>query len=950
MATTFNVICSDRFHLKGANPPGRFSRTVYSRISELNLSVARTKNLSFSCRRLGRFSCNSEVKRLVNGENGTSKGTRRRRFSLRLRPRLRLLSMRLGRFDLRASLEDFRLFLRKNIKRVILSTGVAVIFGLCYLFLRLTAVPSPSIVPYSDFVTNLRGGSVSKVLLEEGSRRIYYNTAEENVEVVEDVDTEVAVTRDVRPKVRALAPVWKYVTRKVDHDEKFLLGLMREKGITYTSAPQSALKSMRTALITIITLWIPLTPLMWLLYRQLSASNSPAKKRRSKNPTVGFDDVEGVDSAKDELVEIVSCLQGSINYKKLGARLPRGVLLVGPPGTGKTLLARAVAGEAGVPFFSVSASEFVEMFVGRGAARIRDLFSAARKNSPSIIFIDELDAVGGKRGRSFNDERDQTLNQLLTEMDGFESDIKVIVIAATNRPEALDPALCRPGRFSRKVVVAEPDQEGRRKILAVHLRDVPLEEDAFLICDLVASLTPGFVGADLANIVNEAALLAARRGGEAVAREDIMEAIERAKYGINDKEVKARTLGNELSKLFPWMPSLAGRNGPDQDGLQGPLGGDDPQRLKKIAAAAYEYDNDSRWVDYWSNILIPPHMASRPEVVEHYKRKFYQRYVDPDLVVEPMASSSYSSQSARPSASTNANEQARSRNSGSVPRTTGPSATAGASPSSGRWDQQTIQFSVNAWVFVIAVLAVLPLVPKNLSNRAYRLSFMGTACSSLYSLYSLYGRPSAWNMQGLQVYFQSIMGAKDFIYFIYCLTFVTSHLCVKFALIPILCRALEQLAKFLRRNFARSTIYRKYLEDPCVWVESNTTTLNILSSQAEIAIGFLLIISLLSWQRNIIQTFMYWQVRLFKCFSCFAFGSESSYLSIGSTSPTIEANVSSTSNSRIPPEHVEQNRDDGESDYPTVRSLLEYSGHCRQEMVVQVKNQQKNAEVTFETP
>ncbi|KAJ4892708.1 hypothetical protein Rs2_19502 [Raphanus sativus] len=291
-------------------------------------------------------------------------------------------------------------------------------------------------------------------------------------------------------------------------------------------------------------------------------------------------------------------------------------------------------------------------------------------------------------------------------------------------------------------------------------------------------------------------------------------------------------------------------------------GGDDPQRLKKIAAAAYEYDNDARWVEYWSNILIPPHMATRPEVVEHYKRKFYQRYLDPDLVVEPISSSSSSSsQSARPTATTNSNEQARSRNSGSVPRTTGPSAaTAGANPSSGRWDQQTILFSINAWVFVIAVLAVLPLVPKNLSNRAYRLSFMGTACSSLFSLYSLYGRPSAWNMQGLQVYFQSIMGAKDFIYFIYCLSFVTSHLCVKFALIPILCRALEQLAKFLRRNFTRSTIYRKYLEDPCVWVESNTTTLNILSSQAEIAIGFLLIISLLSWQRNIIQTFMYWQL------------------------------------------------------------------------------------------
>uniref|UniRef100_A0A1J3ESL0 ATP-dependent zinc metalloprotease FtsH n=1 Tax=Noccaea caerulescens TaxID=107243 RepID=A0A1J3ESL0_NOCCA len=598
---TFSVLCSNRFLFKGGEFPDKSSRKVYSRSSELNVCVARRMNQSSSCRRLGGFleigirgqsdsrngfTCNSGIKRLVNGnygdketrtgENARNKEKRGTRFSLRLRPRLRLLSIR-------ASLDDFRLFLRKNIKRVILSTGVALVFGLCYLFLRLTAVPSPSIVPYSDFVTNLRGGSVSKVLLEEGSRRIYYNTDEnvvdevENVHKSETLETQTAteaVTKDVTPrKVRALkSPVWKYVTRKVDHDEKFLLSLMRERGITYSSAPQSALVSMRTTLITIISLWIPLTPLMWLLYRQLSASNSPAKKRRTKNPAVGFDDVEGVDSAKDELVEIVSCLQGSINYKKLGARLPRGVLLVGPPGTGKTLLARAVAGEAGVPFFSVSASEFVELFVGRGAARIRDLFNAARKNSPSIIFIDELDAVGGKRGRSFNDERDQTLNQLLTEMDGFESDTKVIVIAATNRPEALDPALCRPGRFSRKVVVAEPDQEGRRKILAVHLRDVPLEEDAFLICDLVASLTPGFVGADLANIVNEAALLAARRGGEAVAREDIMEAIERAKFGINDKEVRPRTLGNELSKLFPWMPSLVRRNGPDQDGLQGPLG------------------------------------------------------------------------------------------------------------------------------------------------------------------------------------------------------------------------------------------------------------------------------------------------------------------------------------------------------------------------------------------
>ncbi|XP_048230352.1 uncharacterized protein LOC8276139 isoform X4 [Ricinus communis] len=206
------------------------------------------------------------------------------------------------------------------------------------------------------------------------------------------------------------------------------------------------------------------------------------------------------------------------------------------------------------------------------------------------------------------------------------------------------------------------------------------------------------------------------------------------------------------------------------------------------------------------------------------------------------------------------NDHTRSRN--TAARASGASATTGlnANPTSVRWDRQTIQFSVNAWVFVVAVLAIIPLVPRNLSNRAYRLSFMGTACSSLYSLYTLYGRPRALNLQGLQAYFQSIIATKDFIYFIYCLTFVTSHLCLKFALIPILCRALEQVAKFLRHNFSRSTLYRKYLEDPCVWVESNTATLSILSSHAEIGLGFLLILSLFSWQRNIIQTFMYWQL------------------------------------------------------------------------------------------
>ncbi|KAL4185609.1 hypothetical protein AMTRI_Chr10g6830 [Amborella trichopoda] len=525
----------------------------------------------------------------------------KKRFSLRLRPRLRLLSAKLKREFSMERLEEMLVLLRRNSKRVTLSTLMALVLGLCYGFLKLTAMPQPKTVPYSNLITNLQSGCVSKVLFEEGSRRIYFNINTDShidSKSFDDVssiseskkvgfhESEAASCEKAasfennskkfgfgeKGKARGQTE-WQYLTRKIDHDENFLLGLMRETGTMYSSAPQSVLMSMRSVLITILSLWIPLTPLMWLLYRQLSTANSPAKRRRTTSKTVSFDDVEGVDAAKSELMEIVSCLQGSINYNKLGAKLPRGVLLVGPPGTGKTLLARAVAGEAGVPFFSVSASEFVELFVGRGAARIRDLFNVARKCSPSIIFIDELDAVGGKRGRSFNDERDQTLNQLLTEMDGFESDMKVVVIAATNRPEALDPALCRPGRFSRKVLVREPDESGRRKILAVHLRGVPLEEDPNVICNLVASLTHGFVGADLANIVNEAALLAARRGGELVTREDIMEAVERAKFGISDRPTNENSITKELGKLFPWMPSLVGRtNVTRDDGWQQPPG------------------------------------------------------------------------------------------------------------------------------------------------------------------------------------------------------------------------------------------------------------------------------------------------------------------------------------------------------------------------------------------
>ncbi|XP_051115487.1 uncharacterized protein LOC127240712 [Andrographis paniculata] len=291
--------------------------------------------------------------------------------------------------------------------------------------------------------------------------------------------------------------------------------------------------------------------------------------------------------------------------------------------------------------------------------------------------------------------------------------------------------------------------------------------------------------------------------------------------------------------------------------------GEDPQKLKRIAAAAYDYENDSRWADYWSNVLIPPSMSSRSDVVDHFKRKFYQRFIDPDLIVEPISTSSSSQPAARASATQpqSSSSATRQRSSGSTTRTSGTSTTTPPPNSTSlRWDKNTILFSVNAWVFVVSTLAIFPLVPRNLSNRAYRLSFLGTACCSLYSLYSQYGKPRAWNLQALQVWFQSVVVTKDFINSVYCLTFITSHLCLKFALIPILCQVVEHMAKFLRRNFSRSTLYRKYLEQACVWVESNTSTLSILSSQAEIGLGFLLIISLFSWQRNIIQAFMYWQL------------------------------------------------------------------------------------------
>ncbi len=292
----------------------------------------------------------------------------------------------------------------------------------------------------------------------------------------------------------------------------------------------------------------PMLIIGWLVWRMLrsvragqdqamSFGRSRAKvTRKSEHPLVTFDDVAGADEAKEELKEIVEFLKEPYKFIQLGARIPKGVLMVGAPGTGKTLLARAVAGEAGAPFFSISGSEFVEMFVGVGASRVRDLFEKAKAEAPSLIFVDEIDAVGRHRGAGLgggHDEREQTLNQILVEMDGFDNNTNVIVIAATNRPDVLDPALLRPGRFDRKVTLDRPDRAGRLAILKVHSRGKPLASDVDL--NAIAKITPGFVGADIENMVNEAAILAARRGKRAISMREFQESMERVVAGPERK-------------------------------------------------------------------------------------------------------------------------------------------------------------------------------------------------------------------------------------------------------------------------------------------------------------------------------------------------------------------------------------------------------------------------------
>ncbi len=385
-------------------------------------------------------------------------------------------------------------------------------------------------VPYSEFITQVQNNQVEQAVV--GSDRIEYTikTQTPEGETVEKVFTTTPVALDLDlPKI------------------------LREHDVQFTAPPPS-----ENAWIGTLLSWVA-PPLIFfgiwafLINRQgggpaaLTVGKSKARIYSEGITGVKFSDVAGVDEAKAELEEIIDFLKNAGKYTRLGAKIPKGVLLVGPPGTGKTMLAKAVAGEAGVPFFSISGSEFIELFVGVGASRVRDLFDQAKQQAPCIVFIDELDALGKSRGGAGpmmggNDEREQTLNQLLSEMDGFDANTGVIIIAATNRPEVIDPALSRPGRFDRQVVVDRPDKSGREAILNVHAKNVKLANDVNL--STIAARTPGFAGADLANLVNEAALLAARQNRQAVMMADFNEAIERLVAGL---EKRSRVL-NELEK------------------------------------------------------------------------------------------------------------------------------------------------------------------------------------------------------------------------------------------------------------------------------------------------------------------------------------------------------------------------------------------------------------------
>ena len=389
--------------------------------------------------------------------------------------------------------------------------------------LSIRPAPPRVTVPYSYFRAQAQVGNVAEVSSQASTIQGSFR------QVVHFPASSTRATKQFKTERPAFA------------DDQLLGLLLAKKTVVNAKPVQKGQSLLVTILVGVLPTALLIGLLFWFMRRAAAGAGgaltglgrSKARKYQANEQRTTFDDVAGIDEATDELEEVVDFLRHPERYRRLGGMIPKGVLLTGLPGTGKTLLARAVAGEADVPFYSISASEFVEMIVGVGASRVRDLFEQAKKDAPSIIFIDELDAVGRVRGAGAlsggNDEREQTLNQILTEMDGFTGSEGVIVLSATNRPEILDPALLRAGRFDRRITVNPPDQDGRMKILRVHTRSVPLAEELDLK-DIAAS-TPGMVGADLRNLANEAALTAARRGHEAVWRQDFSDALERIVLG-----------------------------------------------------------------------------------------------------------------------------------------------------------------------------------------------------------------------------------------------------------------------------------------------------------------------------------------------------------------------------------------------------------------------------------
>ncbi len=428
--------------------------------------------------------------------------------------------------------------------KVAIWMAIAFVFFAVFRQFETHTQPAVSAIPYSDFLNEVKAGHIKSVTLQDAG-----------------LTADITATTTDDKKLRTTGTYY-------DHG---LMGDLLANNVRIDVKQREE----QSFWMSLLATWFPMLLLVgvWIFFmRQMqgggrggafSFGKSRAKMLDENANQVSFADVAGCDEAKEDVSELVDFLRDPTKFQKLGGRIPRGVLMVGSPGTGKTLLARAIAGEAKVPFFSISGSDFVEMFVGVGAARVRDMFETAKKHAPCIIFIDEIDAVGRQRGAGLgggNDEREQTLNQMLVEMDGFETGTGVIVIAATNRPDVLDPALLRPGRFDRQVVVPLPDIRGREQILNVHMRKVPIAQD--VKADILARGTPGFSGADLANLVNEAALFAARRNGRVVEMTDFEKAKDKIIMGaerrtmVMDEEERLNTAYHEsghalLGKLLP---------------------------------------------------------------------------------------------------------------------------------------------------------------------------------------------------------------------------------------------------------------------------------------------------------------------------------------------------------------------------------------------------------------